>query len=92
MVNIPVNLGGTFLTASQSITGAFSGMICLGTGSATAITGSIISGIKYGSSFSNNIITETIGVPFTMAPGTTLPIVITSCSLAAGSAPIFLYS
>lgn len=92
MVNIPVNLGGTFLTANQSITGAFSGMICLGTGSATAISGSIISGIKYGSSFANNIITEAVGVSFTMAPGTTFPMVITSCSLAAGSAPVFLYS
>jgi hypothetical protein len=92
MVNIPVNLGGTFLTASQSVTGAFSGMICLGTGSATAITGSIISGIKYGYAFTNNVISEAVGVPFTMAPGTTFPMVITSCSLAAGSAPVFLYS
>lgn len=91
MVNIPVNLGGTFLTASQSITGAFSGMICLGTGSGTGITGSVITNIKYGSSIANNVLTEATGVSFTMAPGTTFPIVITSCSLAAGSAPIFLY-
>jgi hypothetical protein len=27
-----------------------------------------------------------------LAPGTTFPMVITSCSLAAGSAPVFLYS
>jgi hypothetical protein len=27
-----------------------------------------------------------------MAPGTTFPMVITSCSLAVGSAPVFLYS
>ena len=92
MVNIPVNLGGTFLTAGQSITGSFSGMICLGTGSGTGITGSVITNIKFGSSFTNNIITEAVGVPFTMAPGTTFPMVITSCSLATGSAPVFLYS
>ena len=48
MANIPVNFGGVILTAGQSVTGSFAGMISLGTGSLNSPTGSTISAFKYG--------------------------------------------
>ena len=42
MANIPVNGGGAFLFAGQSITGSFAGMVALSTGSLLAPTGSQI--------------------------------------------------
>lgn len=93
MANIPVNFGGVILTAGQSATGSFAGIISLGTGSATAPTGSIISAFKYGNGLqSNQAVVETVGVPFTIPAGATIPLFITSCSLAADSAPVILYT
>jgi len=93
MANIPVNFGGVLLTAGQSATGSFAGIISLGTGSATAPTGSTISAFKYGNGLdANQAIQETTGVSFTLPAGVTVPLFITSCSLAAGSAPVILYT
>ena len=93
MANIPVNFGGVILTAGQSITGSFAGIQSLGTGSASTPTGSTILAIKYGNGLlANQAITETTGVSFTLPAGASVPLFITSCSLAAGSAPVFLYT
>jgi len=93
MANIPVNFGGVILTAGQSVTGSFAGMISLGTGSLNSITGSIISAFKYGAGLqANQAIIETTGPSFTIPAGATVPLFITSCSLAALSAPVLLYT
>jgi hypothetical protein len=93
MANIPVNFGGVLLTAGQSVTGSFAGIISLGTGSAVSPTGSTISAFKYGNGMnSNQSIIEATGVSFTIPAGATIPLFITSCSLAAGSAPVILYT
>jgi hypothetical protein len=93
MANIPVNFGGLVLTAGQSATGSFAGIISLGTGSAFTPTGSTISAFKYSNGLSSNQnIIEATGVSFTIPAGATIPLYITSCSLAAGSAPVVLYT
>ena len=93
MANIPVNFGGVILTAGNSITGSFAGITSLGTGSVNAPTGSTISAFKYGNGLnSNQSPIETTGVSFTIPAGATIPLYITSCSLAAGSAPVILYT
>lgn len=92
MANIPVNFGGLILTPGQSATGSFAGMISLGTGSVSALSGSLISSFKYGAALSNNgSIIEATGPSITLPAGVTLPLLITSCSLSAG-APILLYT
>ena len=93
MANIPANFGGYILTAGNSVTGSFAGIQSLGTGSALAPTGSTISAFKYGvATNSNNTIIEASGVSFTIPAGVSVPLFITSCSLAAGSAPVILYT
>lgn len=93
MANIPVNFGGVILTAGNSVTGSFAGIISLGTGSATAPTGSTIAAFKYGNGLqANQAIIEATGVSFTIPAGIDIPLFITSCSLAAGSAPVILYT
>jgi len=93
MANIPVNFGGIILTAGQSISGSFAGIQSLGTGSASAPTGSVISAIKYGNGLlANQAIVETTGASFTLPAGASVPLFITSCSLAAGSAPVILFT
>ena len=100
-INVPVNSGGIFLTAGNSTTGSFGGLLALGTGSLGSITGSQITGLKYvgGYVVSNpgfnptySLAESTISTNFSLTPGTKLELVITSCSLAAGSAPVFLYT
>ena len=103
-INIPVNSGGVFLTAGSSTTGSFGGLIALGTGSilpATGITGSQIVALKYinGYNVSNpgfnptySLAEATVSTVFNLTPGTKLELLITSCSLAAGSSPVFLYN
>jgi hypothetical protein len=92
MANVPVNFGGSILTAGNSISGSFSGIQSLGTGSASNPTGSVITAFKYGidRGATNNII-EATGVPFTLPAGAFVRLTITSVSLAAGSAPVVLY-
>jgi len=92
MANIPVNFGGALLTAGNSITGSFSGIQSLGTGSINNPTGSLITAFKYGvdRGATNNII-EATGVSFTLPAGVFLPLTITSASLGAGSAPVIFY-
>ena len=93
MANIPVNFGGVILTAGQSITGSFAGIQCLGTGSSTAISGSVITALKYGAALGpNQSIIEATVPSFTMNVGDNIPLFITSCSLAANSAPVILYT
>jgi hypothetical protein len=93
MANIPVNFGGVILTAGNSVTGSFAGMISLGTGSLNSPTGSIISAFKYGNGLqANQSIIEATGPSFTIPAGATVPLFITSCSLAALSAPVLLYT
>jgi hypothetical protein len=95
-INIPINTGGIITTTSA--TGSFGGMLALASGS-SAVT---VTGLKYISGYTvnnpgtpnaNYIPTEvTYSTPFTMASGTKIELLITSCSLAAGSAPVVLYS
>lgn len=93
MANIPVNFGGVLLTAGNSVTGSFAGIQSLGTGSATAPTGSSIAAFKYGNGLNaNQSIIESTGVSFTIPAGVSVPLFITSCSLAAGSAPVILFT
>jgi hypothetical protein len=93
MANIPVNFGGVILTAGNSVTGSFAGMISLGTGSLNSPTGSTISAFKYGVGLqADQAIIQLIGPSFTIPAGSTVPLMITSCSLAAGSAPVLLYT
>ena len=96
MPNIPVNSGGTFLAAGSSITGSFAGMIAL------SGSGAQVAGLKYingytvvpdGKGFNNYVPAEaTAPSSFGLAPGTKLDLIITSCSLASGGSPVFLYS
>jgi hypothetical protein len=102
MANIPVNPGGVFLFAGQSATGSFAGVLALSTGSLFAPTGSQIVALKYmngyivvpdGKGFSNYVPAETpLSTTFNIPPGTKIDLVITSCSLAVGSAPVLLYT
>lgn len=93
MANIPVNFNGTILTAGQSATGSFAGIQSLGTGSLPVISGSVIAAFKYGTGLNNNgVPIEAIGPSFTMNAGDMLPLFITSCSLAASSAPVILFT
>lgn len=93
MANVPVNFGGRIVTAGNSITGSFAGIQSLGTGSINNPTGSLIIGIKYGiDRTSTNEIVETTGVPFTIPAGVFIPLVVTSASLGAGSAPVLFYT
>ena len=93
MANIPVNFGGYILTAGNSVTGSYAGIQSLGTGSITSPTGSLITAWKYGAGLdANGNIIEASGVSFTIPAGVTIPLFITSASLAAGSAPVILYT
>ena len=93
MANIPVNFGGVILTAGQSATGSFAGIQSLGTGSASLPTGSVISAFKYGAGFdTNNVIIEATGPSITIPAGSTINLYFTSASLAAGSAPVILFT
>jgi hypothetical protein len=47
MANIPVNFGGTLLTAGQTTVGSYGGLISLGTGSSVTPTGSTINYLEY---------------------------------------------
>jgi hypothetical protein len=95
MANIPVNFGGVILTGTQSTTGSFAGVQSLGSGSAaglTNITGSTIT-FKYGAALSaTGTVIESGATTITLPAGITVPLFITSCSLAAGSAPVILYT
>jgi len=96
MANIPVNTGGTFISAGGSATGSFAGMIAL-SGSGAQITGlKYINGyavVPDGKGFNNYVPTETtISTAFGLAAGSKLELLITSCSLAAGGSPVFLYT
>lgn len=96
MANIPVNPGGVFLAAGSSISGSFAGMLAL-SGSGAQVTG-----LKYINGYNvtnpgrgfDAIYTPaetTLSTAFGLPAGTKLDLVITSCSLAAGSSPVFLY-
>ena len=93
MANIPVNFGGHILTAGNSVTGSFAGIQSLGTGSAIAFTGSTLTAFKYGAGLNaDGSIIEGTGPSITIPAGVTIPLFITSASLAAGSAPVILYT
>jgi hypothetical protein len=95
-VNIPVTTGGVFLAAGSSITGSFGGMLVLAGGPSASITGlKYINGytvVPDGKGYNNYPPAESITGSFGMANGSKLELVITSCSLAAGSSPVVLYS
>jgi hypothetical protein len=92
-INVPINTGGTILTQGNSITGSFGGLLALSTGSILTTSGSQIISLKYinGTNASGYPVEATISTVFNLTPGTKLELVITSCSLAAISAPVFLY-
>ena len=93
MANIPVNFGGVLLTAGQSATGSFAGIQSLGTGSATSPTGSTILAFKYGAALSaTGSIIEGTGPSITIPAGGVVNLFFTSASLAAGSAPVILFT
>jgi len=95
MANVPVNVGGVMVTAGNTITGSFYGMLALAGGPSASILG-----LKYINGYSvSNIQTnptyssvEATMSSFGVANGSKLELLITSCSLAAGSSPVFLYS
>ena len=80
MANIPVNFGGTFLSASQTITGFFGGLISLGTGSVVTPTGSIINYLEYNVGIAGDGISIKGFSPTTLI--TTASITVSSASLA----------
>lgn len=93
-VNIPINTGGTILRGGQAITGSFGGMLALQTGSLVTLTSSVlVTGFKYVNGINASgfpIESADIGI-FSLSSGTKLELAITSCSLSASSAPVFLY-
>ena len=96
MPNVPVNGGGAFLAAGSSITGSFAGMLAL-SGSGAQVTGlKYINGytvVPDGKGYNNYLPAEgTISTAFGVAAGSKLELLITSCSLAAGSSPVILYT
>jgi len=99
-VNVPINTGGVFLTAGNATTGSFGGMLVLAGGLSASI-----SGLKYVNGYTvvpdgkgyNNYPSAEGSVPAPLLPlgvanGSKLELMITSCSLAAGSSPVFLYN
>jgi hypothetical protein len=93
-INVPINTGGILLRGGSSTTGSFGGMLALQTGSISALTSSVqVTGIKYiiGTNPSGFPLESSDTGTFSLSSGTKLELVITSCSLAAGSAPVFLY-
>jgi hypothetical protein len=93
-INVPINTGGTILRGGQSTTGSFGGMLALQTGSLAALTSSVqITGLKYitGLNPSGYPLESASPGSFSLSSGTKLELVITSCSLGADSAPVFLY-
>ena len=95
MANIPLNFGGEVLAGTQATTGSIAGIQSLGTGSMngdTNITGSTVT-FKYGAALTAaGTVIESAATTITLPAGTTVPLFITSCSLAAGSAPVILYT
>jgi hypothetical protein len=97
MANIPVNGGGFIISGSQTITGSFAGMMALAGGLSASITGlKYINGytvVPNGKGFNDYIAAETtISTAFGLANGSKLDLIITSCSLAAGSSPVVFYT
>lgn len=93
-VNVPVNTGGVFVAAGGSTTGSFGGMLVLAGGVSASFTN-----LKYANGYNVSnpglnptySIAETTISNFGMANGSKLELMITSCSLAAASSPVFLY-
>jgi hypothetical protein len=94
-VNVPVNTGGVFVAAGSSATGSFGGMLAL-SGSGAQITGlKYINGYNVSNPGTNptySLAEATISTAFGLAAGSKLELLITSCSLAVGSSPVFLYN
>lgn len=95
-INVPVNVGGVFVAAGGSVTGSFGGMLAL-SGSGAQVTGlKYINGYTVANQNTINPVavpTEaTISTAFGLAAGSKLELLITSCSIAAGGSPVFLYS
>jgi hypothetical protein len=99
-VNVPVNSGGLFVSASQSVTGSFGGLLVLAGGQSASITGlKYVNGYNVSNpgfnptySLAEGSITPSSLLPLGIANGTKLELLITSCSLGAGSSPVFLYN
>ena len=93
-INVPINTGGILLRGGASATGSFGGMIALQTGSLPNFTSSVqVTGLRYINGINPSgfpLETSNIG-SFNLSSGTKLELVITSCSLGADSAPVFLY-
>ena len=81
MINIPVNTNAVIVQAGSSITGSFAGALVLGGG----VSGS---GSFTGLKDANGNSLGAFGIP----NGTSLPLYITSASLAAGSSPVLFYN
>jgi hypothetical protein len=95
-INIPVNTGGILLTAGGSATGSFGGMLALAGGPSASIAGlKYINGYTVSNPGSINpgyLPFESTMSSFGLAAGSKLELLITSCSLAAGSSPVILYT
>ena len=96
MANIPVNSGGIYVAANTAVSGSFGGgMLVLAGGPSASFTS-----LKYvnGYTVSNPTLNPTYSIAegtmtsFGMANGSKLELMITTCSLAAGSSPVFLYN
>jgi hypothetical protein len=95
-VNVPVNSGGVFLSAGQTRTGSFGGMLVLAGGPSASILGlKYVNGytiVPDGKGYNNYPAVESLASSFGMANGSKLELLITSCSLGAGSSPVVLYN
>ncbi len=94
MANIPVNFGGVILTAGQSATGSFAGLTVFGTETVefSTMKGAEIT-IKYGTGIdASGQVIQSPSFNTIIPPGATIPLFITSCSLASVSAPVILYT
>ncbi len=93
-VNVPVNSGGVFVAAGSSVTGSFGGMLAL-SGSGAQVTGmKYVNGYNVtnpGLNPTYSVAETTISTAFGVAAGSKLELLITSCSLGAGSPAFFYY-
>jgi hypothetical protein len=87
MGNIPVNKEGQILLAGQSATGSYAGFsVCAISGSINGTLNANFTGLKEGSG--GSLVSGSI---ISFAPGTFIPLTITSASLDVNSAPVLLY-
>ena len=96
MANVPVNSGGVYVAPNTTVSGSFGGGMLVLAGGVSASISSLkyISGYTVTSPGFNPVYSPAEGTitSFGMANGSKLELMITTCSLAANSSPVFLYT